>query len=175
MSGVENWTGWKRELYLKMKGGDLAAKRQLRSDVLSQIESKRGMVKVLQQESRDLAESLESDWVLRSRQLRQRVTHGGTGAPAGSESYYGSRNPGTQWLVQGFIYSNPLDEGVQVFKHPDSALFAAQCAADRDRKYLDKWYVVEVVDRKDGEVYAEITTRSDYANENLGQYPPKGK
>ena len=138
-------------------------KKRRRDEILSQIEAKWGMIKVLQNEARSLSQSLPEEWVVRSTVLTQRSGAWGTGAPAGTESYHGDRNPGTVHHVNGFVTSDPHSEMVQVFKTPDAAKRYAQCAVDKDRGFdRQAWYKIEVVDRVDGEVFCEIPCRSAY-------------
>lgn len=141
----------------------MKAKQQRRASILAKIERKRKMIETLQKASRSLAEGLVEQWVVRRTILACRSSANVYRAPEGSESYYGHRNPGTVWLVEGFIFDSPHEEGVRVFKTPDSAQLYAQCAADRDSSFdRQEWYKIEVVDRVDGEVFCEIPCRSEY-------------
>ena len=110
-----------------------------------------------------LVEDLEGEWVIRKRIVKQRRWHGdvNTGYPSGTCHYYGCRNPGTKFYRNGCIFTDPMyehgDDKVKVYKSPRDAVFVAECEAGSDRKYEDQpYYLIEVVDRLDGEVYAVI-------------------
>lgn len=138
-------------------------KRDRRNQVLREIEAKREQANALVKASRSLAAGLPEEWVVRRTVLVQRSWRGGTGAPAGTQSYHGDRNPGTIHHVNGFVASDPHDETVRVFKTPAAAKLYAQFAADKDRGFdRQAWYAIEVVDRVDGEIYCQIDSRSEY-------------
>lgn len=139
------------------------SKQSHRSEILSQIEAKQGMIDVLRREAQSLVQSLTEEWVVRRTVLVQRSWNGGTGAPAGSETFHGCLYPGTPHYQEGFLFKDHQHEGVRVFRTPSSAKLYAQCAVDKDRGFdRQSWYKIEVVDRRDGEIFCEIPCRSEY-------------
>jgi hypothetical protein len=133
----------------------MTEKQTRRNAILDHIDAKLGMMKVLKNEIANLVKTIDGEWVIRMRWDKGR-----------SPMYWGHRNPGDSCYQSGFLFRSDSDThtsfcgkqgGVKVSKSPRDMMFIAECEAGRDRKYLDQdSYVIEVVDRVDGEIFGEV-------------------
>ena len=131
------------------------SKKKNRDLVLSQIDMYLADIKETQEAIKTLLQAMPGEWVIRRTWLED-----------GTHTYWGTRNPGDTCYQQGFCFRDPNGvskgfsgkvSGVKSSKSPRDMLFIAECEAGRDRKYeTQNKYIIEVVDRLDGEVYSSV-------------------
>jgi len=141
----------------------MGSKQNRRKLIETAIDALVAQRKEIDDRIKSLTGSYEGEWVIRHHVLKQRTWVGGTGYPVGYCRYLGCRNPGTRHYQRGFLFNVPRYESngdeVKVFKSARDAMFVAECEAGADRKYeTQDYYVIEVVDRLDGEVYGAVET-----------------